>query len=71
MHIQCTNPATRRLRLPWMDEPISFASTGTAQTTADVGERLIDELDAIEPYDGDPPPDDADGADGDGGGDGQ
>jgi hypothetical protein len=36
-----------------MDEPVTFASTGTAQVPRDVGERLIEELDAIEPHDSD------------------
>lgn len=49
MWIHCTNPATRRLRRPWMDEPVEFNDSGNAQVPADVGERLVDELDAIEP----------------------
>jgi len=51
MYIRCTNEGTQSLKLEWMDEPVAFASTGTAQVTADVGERLIETLDAIEPYD--------------------
>lgn len=51
MYIECTNPSTSRLKRPWMDEPVAFASTGTAQVPQDVGERLVSEVDAIEPYD--------------------
>lgn len=51
MYIKCTNPGTQSLKRPWMDEPIEFADTGTAQVSQEVGERLIDELDAIEHYD--------------------
>jgi hypothetical protein len=36
-----------------MDEPVAFHSTGTAQVTREVGERLIAELDAIEAHDSD------------------
>lgn len=50
MHIRCTNDATVSLKLPWMDAPVEFASTGTAQVSQDVGERLVEELEAIEPY---------------------
>lgn len=53
MRISCTNEGTQSLKRPWMDEPVEFASTGTAQAPSDVGERLVDELDAIEPYDTD------------------
>jgi len=53
MHIRCTNSGTQSLKRPWMDEPIEFASTGTAQVEQSVGERLVDELDAIEPYESD------------------
>lgn len=53
MYISCTNDATRSLKLPWMDEPVEFASTGTAQVSQDVGERLVDELEAIEPMEDD------------------
>jgi hypothetical protein len=49
MFIRCTNPSTQRLKLPWMDDEIEFAATGTAQVEEAVGERLVDELDAIEP----------------------
>jgi len=51
MFITCTNDATRSLKLPWMTEKVEFASTGTAQVSQDVGERLVDELDAIEAVD--------------------
>jgi hypothetical protein len=50
MFIQCTNESTQSLKLEWMDEPVEFASTGTAQVSQDVGERLVDELDAIEEH---------------------
>ena len=48
MQIICNNDATRSLRLPWMDEPAVFSSDGTAAVSAEVGERLADEIDAIE-----------------------
>jgi hypothetical protein len=51
MYIRCTNPQTESIKLPWMDEPVAFASTGTAQVDQDTGARLVDELDDIEPYD--------------------
>jgi hypothetical protein len=51
MYVTCTNDATRRLKLPWMSDPVEFASTGTAQVSQDLGERLVAELDAIEEYD--------------------
>ena len=50
MRIKCTNPHTKSLKLDWMSEKVEFASTGTAQVEQDLGERLVDELDAIEPY---------------------
>lgn len=50
MRIQCTNPGTKRLKLDWMNSPVEFASTGTAQVEQELGERLVDEVDAIEPY---------------------
>jgi len=53
MRIVCTNEGTTALKRPWMSESVEFASTGTAQVPADVGERLCDELDAIVPYDSD------------------
>jgi hypothetical protein len=58
MYINCTNSATRRLYdaaltdedgEPLMDEPVEFASTGTAQVDAEVGEALVAEYDDIEP----------------------
>ena len=49
MQITCNNDATRSLKLPWMnDGPVVFSSTGTAAVSAEVGERLADEIDAIE-----------------------
>jgi len=50
MRIKCTNPQTQSLKLSWMEEPVEFASTGTAQVPAEVGERLVEDLDAIVPY---------------------
>jgi hypothetical protein len=51
MRVVCTDDDTRSLKLPWMNEAVSFASTGTSQELSDeTGERLIEELDAIEPY---------------------
>ena len=49
MQITCHNPNTRSLKLPWMDDgPVAFSATGTAAVSAEVGERLADEIDAIE-----------------------
>lgn len=45
-----TNTTTRELQLPWMDEPVSFNQSGTAQVPREVGDRLIDELDAVSEY---------------------
>lgn len=51
MRVKCTDGGTESLKLPWMDKPAEFASTGTSnELDAETGERLIDELDAIEPY---------------------
>lgn len=50
MRIKCTNEQTRSLKLPFMSEPVEFASTGTAQVEQELGMRLVDELDAIQPY---------------------
>jgi hypothetical protein len=61
MYIECTNPATRRLYDasltdedgdPVMSDPVEFASTGTAQVSKEVGERLVEEYDDIQPHDG-------------------
>lgn len=60
MRIECTHDATESLKLPWMDEPVEFASTGTAQVPSEVGERLVDELDVIEPYNDDDDSEDPD-----------
>lgn len=49
MWIKCTNLGTKQLKLPWMSEPVEFSSTGTAQVPDDVGERLVAEIDAIQP----------------------
>jgi len=49
MWIKCNNDATVSLKLPWMDGPVSFSETGTAQVPFEVGERLVAEIDAIEP----------------------
>lgn len=48
MWITCTNPATRSLRRPYMDEPIEFSDNGLAQVSSDVGEQLVEDLDAVE-----------------------
>jgi len=48
MWIKCTNDHTRSLALPWMDSPVAFSAAGTAQVPAEVGERLVAEVDAIE-----------------------
>lgn len=51
MYIECTNAATRRLfNEVYMDEPVEFASTGTAQVSADIGEALVANYDDIRPY---------------------
>ena len=47
MRIQNNNDATESLKLPWMDEPVEFASTGTAQVTKEVGEKLVEQVDSI------------------------
>jgi hypothetical protein len=49
MWIRCNNDATESLKLPWMDGPVSFSEAGTAQVPFEVGERLVAEIDAIEP----------------------
>ena len=48
MWIQCNNEHTDSLKLPWMQGPVSFSETGTAQVPFEVGERLVAEIDAIE-----------------------
>lgn len=54
MRIRITNPATSRLyNEDLMDEPVEFASTGTARVPKDVGERLVAEYDVIESYEPD------------------
>mgnify|MGYP000415014476 CR=1 FL=1 len=53
MHIKCTNEGTQALKRPWMQERVEFATTGTAQVEQSVGERLVDELPAIERYESD------------------
>lgn len=50
MRIVCTNEQQSSLKEPWMDEPVEFAATGTARVTRDVGERLVEEVADIEPY---------------------
>jgi hypothetical protein len=51
MWIRCTNEATERLKSPEMDEAVSISDNGTAQVSEDVGESLVERLDAIERYD--------------------
>lgn len=54
MWIQNTSTGqTVELQLDWMDEPVTFNDQQTAQVPAAVGERLVEELDAIEPYESD------------------
>jgi len=54
MRVINDNAATRRLfNEDLMDEPVEFASTGTAQVTEDVGEALCDRYDDIRPYEAD------------------
>lgn len=57
MWIKNTNSATRRLfntditdddGEPLLDEPVEFASNGTAQVTQEVGAALVDHYDDIE-----------------------
>lgn len=50
MWIRNENEGTKSLKTEWMDEPVAFADTGTAQVPADVGERLCDEFDVIVPH---------------------
>ncbi|MFC7202862.1 hypothetical protein ACFQJC_04995 [Haloferax namakaokahaiae] len=47
MYLQNDNTATRSLKTPWMDEPISFSEDGTGRCSRDVGERLVEEFDGI------------------------
>jgi len=51
MWIRCTNSGTQSLKTAWMAEPVVFGDSGTAQVTAEVGERLCDEFEAIVPKD--------------------
>lgn len=51
MWIQTDNPQTQSLKRPFMDSPVEFSDNGTAQVDADVGEQLVEELDAITEYD--------------------
>ncbi len=54
MRVVCTNPGTKELKLPWMEKPAQFASTGTSQELSDeTAERLVEEIPAIEPYEDD------------------
>jgi len=48
MLIECTKPHTQRLKLPWMSDPVDFGDDGTAEVESDLGNRLADELDAID-----------------------
>lgn len=49
MWITIDNEHTRRLKRPWMDEPVEFSDNGTAQVQREVGERLCEELAAVHP----------------------
>jgi len=48
MFVTNENTATRRLfNADLMDEPVEFASNGTAQVSEAVGEALVDHYDTI------------------------
>ncbi|WP_324757095.1 hypothetical protein [Haloarcula montana] len=48
MYVTNTNTATQRLfNSGFMDEPVEFADTGTAQVPQEVGEALVDHYDTI------------------------
>lgn len=47
MWIQTDSDATRSLKLPWMDEPVEFNDSGSAQVRQEVGEKLVEQVDAI------------------------
>jgi hypothetical protein len=48
MWLEINNEATQSLKLPWMDEPIEFNDSRSAQVDAEVGEQLANEIDLIE-----------------------
>lgn len=50
MMVVCTNDNQKSLKEPWMDEPVEFASTGTARVKEEIGERLVDEINDIKRY---------------------
>jgi len=47
MYIKTENTATRSLKLPWMAEPVEFTEDGTGRCSRELGERLVEEVDAI------------------------
>ena len=51
MWIQTDNPQTQSLKLPFMDSAVEFSDNGTAQVAEDVGEQLVEQIDAISEYD--------------------
>lgn len=48
MWIEINNEGTQSLKLPWMDEPVEFNDSRSAQVDAEVGEQLANEIDLIE-----------------------
>jgi len=48
MWLEINNEATQSLKLPWMDEPIEFNDSRSAQVDAEVGEQLANEIELIE-----------------------
>ena len=46
MWIEIETP-TKKLKTPYMGEPITFSTNGYAQVTKEVGERLINDFDTI------------------------
>lgn len=54
MWIHCSNEATQRLyNAEFMDAPIVFSSSGTAQVSQAVGEAAIDHYDPVTQHDTD------------------
>jgi hypothetical protein len=50
MYVKCANGATKRLKVPEIDEFVEFSENNIAQVTQDVGASLIEHYDAIEEH---------------------
>lgn len=48
MYIKTKRDGTRRLSIPEIDDPVEFSEKGIARVPEEVGEILIEELEAIE-----------------------